>query len=83
MQVGSLDRSSEGKKPKFMGGDGRTGDGTGQVAKLITTSPVKDFYTVEYTIEKPNVYNRHLFQVSITAHSGNIRSTFREHSGHV
>jgi len=68
--VGSLDRSSEGKKPKFMGGDGRTGDGTGQIAKLINTSPAKDFYTVEYTIEKPNVYNRHLFQVVGLAFNG-------------
>lgn len=60
--VGSLDRSNEGKKPKFMVKDGPN-EGIGQRAKLIAVSSANDLYNVEYTLEKPNEFNRHLFQV--------------------
>jgi len=60
--VGSLDRSYVGKKPKFMGGNG-AGDGTGQRATLVSTGSTRDMYNIEYTLQKPDEFNRRLYQV--------------------
>lgn len=60
--VGSLDRSYVGKKPKFLGGNGQ-GDGSGQRATLISTGSTKDMYNIEYNLEKPDEFNRRLYQV--------------------
>lgn len=60
--VGSLDRSYVGKKPKFLGGNGK-GDGTGQRATLISTGSTKDLYNIEYRLQKPDEFDRLLYQV--------------------
>ena len=51
-----------GKKPKFLGGNGK-GDGTGQRATLISTGSTKDLYNIEYRLQKPDEFDRLLYQV--------------------
>jgi len=59
--VGSLDRRYSGKVQKTT---------PGQACTLVNTSETNGMYNVEYTLEKPGEFNRHLLQVVALGNTG-------------